>query len=200
MLPAAYAETGSPVPTGPAGGVRSWRHRLFVFVVQEGSGVIATELRVNDRIRVPKVRVVGADGSQIGIIDTQEALDMAADAGPRSRRGGRPGRSARLPDHGLRQVQVRAGPTAEGSSQEAVADRRQRDEDAAEDRPARLRNEEGSRRSVPAPGCEGEGHDHVPGPRDGSPGPGPASCSTGSPTTSQRSRRSIRPRRSTAAT
>jgi len=34
---------------------------------------------VNDRIRVPKVRVVGADGSQIGIIDTQEALDMAAD-------------------------------------------------------------------------------------------------------------------------
>ena len=34
---------------------------------------------MNDRIRVPKVRVVGADGSQIGIIDTQEALDMAAD-------------------------------------------------------------------------------------------------------------------------
>ena len=45
----------------------------------EGRSVIATELRVNDRIRVPKVRVVGADGQQIGIIDTQEALDMAAD-------------------------------------------------------------------------------------------------------------------------
>jgi translation initiation factor IF-3 len=51
----------------------------FVFVAQEGRGVIAQELRVNDRIRVPKVRVVGADGSQIGIIDTQEALDMAAE-------------------------------------------------------------------------------------------------------------------------
>jgi translation initiation factor IF-3 len=34
---------------------------------------------VNDRIRVPQVRVVGADGSQIGILDTQAALDMAAE-------------------------------------------------------------------------------------------------------------------------
>ncbi|MGH2753452.1 MAG: translation initiation factor IF-3 [Actinomycetota bacterium] len=34
---------------------------------------------MNDRIRVPKVRVVGADGQQIGIIDTQAALDMAAE-------------------------------------------------------------------------------------------------------------------------
>jgi translation initiation factor IF-3 len=41
--------------------------------------IIATELRVNDRIRVPQVRVVGADGEQVGIIDTRAALDMAAD-------------------------------------------------------------------------------------------------------------------------
>jgi len=34
---------------------------------------------VNDRIRVPKVRVVASDGTQVGIIDTQKALDMAAD-------------------------------------------------------------------------------------------------------------------------
>ena len=34
---------------------------------------------MNDRIRVPQVRVVGADGSQIGILDTQAALDMAAE-------------------------------------------------------------------------------------------------------------------------
>ena len=38
---------------------------------------IAGEPRVNDRIRVPKVRVVGADGAQIGIIDTAEALRLA---------------------------------------------------------------------------------------------------------------------------
>jgi translation initiation factor IF-3 len=40
---------------------------------------IATELRVNDRIRVPKVRLVAADGSQVGIIDTQKALEMAVE-------------------------------------------------------------------------------------------------------------------------
>jgi translation initiation factor IF-3 len=34
---------------------------------------------VNDRIRVPKVRLVAADGSQVGIIDTQKALQMAVD-------------------------------------------------------------------------------------------------------------------------
>jgi translation initiation factor IF-3 len=32
---------------------------------------------VNDRIRIPRVRVVGADGQQVGIIDTSEALEMA---------------------------------------------------------------------------------------------------------------------------
>ncbi len=32
---------------------------------------------MNDRIRVPQVRVVGEDGSQIGILDTDTALKMA---------------------------------------------------------------------------------------------------------------------------
>jgi translation initiation factor IF-3 len=36
------------------------------------------ELRVNDRIRVPRVRVVGADGAQVGILDTSAALELAA--------------------------------------------------------------------------------------------------------------------------
>jgi translation initiation factor IF-3 len=35
------------------------------------------EARVNDRIRVPQVRVIGDDGEQIGIITTREALTMA---------------------------------------------------------------------------------------------------------------------------
>jgi translation initiation factor IF-3 len=34
---------------------------------------------VNDRIRSPQVRLVGADGSQIGIVSIQEALDRAHD-------------------------------------------------------------------------------------------------------------------------
>ena len=45
----------------------------------KGESGIAQELRVNDRIRVPQVRVVGADGSQIGILGTEEALKMAQD-------------------------------------------------------------------------------------------------------------------------
>jgi translation initiation factor IF-3 len=35
-------------------------------------------MRVNDRIRVPRVRVVGADGNQVGILETGAALEMAA--------------------------------------------------------------------------------------------------------------------------
>lgn len=34
-------------------------------------------MRVNRQIRVPKVRVIGSDGEQIGIINTDEALRLA---------------------------------------------------------------------------------------------------------------------------
>ena len=33
---------------------------------------------MNDRIRVPQVRVVGADGQQVGVLDTEKALELAA--------------------------------------------------------------------------------------------------------------------------
>lgn len=36
---------------------------------------------MNDRIRIPKVRVVGADGEQVGVLPTPEALAMAQEAG-----------------------------------------------------------------------------------------------------------------------
>ncbi|MER3451828.1 MAG: translation initiation factor IF-3 [Thermus sp.] len=35
------------------------------------------EYRINEQIRMPKVRVIGPDGEQIGIMDTQEALRLA---------------------------------------------------------------------------------------------------------------------------
>lgn len=38
-------------------------------------------LRKNERIRVPKVRVIGADGSQVGILDTQKAIELAKQSG-----------------------------------------------------------------------------------------------------------------------
>src|SRR5512133_547258 len=39
---------------------------------------ISVEPRINDRIRTPQVRVVGADGEQLGVMDTQAALRMAS--------------------------------------------------------------------------------------------------------------------------
>ena len=36
--------------------------------------------RINERIRVPKVRLIGADGEQVGIIDIDDALKRAQDA------------------------------------------------------------------------------------------------------------------------
>jgi translation initiation factor IF-3 len=37
------------------------------------------QTRINDRIRVPEVRLIGADGKQIGIVKTAEALAYAQD-------------------------------------------------------------------------------------------------------------------------
>jgi translation initiation factor IF-3 len=39
--------------------------------------IAQVELRVNDRIRVTRVRVVGADGAQVGIMETAKALEFA---------------------------------------------------------------------------------------------------------------------------
>lgn len=39
------------------------------------------ELRVNDRIRVREVRLIGADGQQAGVVATDQALRLAVEAG-----------------------------------------------------------------------------------------------------------------------
>jgi translation initiation factor IF-3 len=38
-------------------------------------------VRINDRIRVSPVRLIGPDGNQVGIVPTSEALDRAEEAG-----------------------------------------------------------------------------------------------------------------------
>ncbi|MFT4299879.1 MAG: translation initiation factor IF-3 [Aeromicrobium sp.] len=43
-------------------------------------GSISTELRVNDRIRVPEVRLVGPGGEQVGIVRIEDALRLAAES------------------------------------------------------------------------------------------------------------------------
>jgi translation initiation factor IF-3 len=39
------------------------------------------QIRINHRIRVPEVRVVGADGSNLGVLSTDEAIRRAREAG-----------------------------------------------------------------------------------------------------------------------
>ena len=38
------------------------------------------QTRINERIRVPKVRLIGADGEQVGVLDTDEARRVAREA------------------------------------------------------------------------------------------------------------------------
>ena len=47
----------------------------------EEDKTINNDLFINDQIRDREVRVVGADGEQLGIMPTREALKMAEDAG-----------------------------------------------------------------------------------------------------------------------
>jgi len=41
----------------------------------------AFQIRVNHRIRVPEVRVIGADGSMLGVLQTHEAMRLAQEQG-----------------------------------------------------------------------------------------------------------------------
>src|ERR687892_1090534 len=43
-------------------------------------GPISTEPRINDRIRVPEVRLVGPNGETVGIVRIEEALKLAQEA------------------------------------------------------------------------------------------------------------------------
>ena len=43
-------------------------------------GHISTELRINERIRVPEVRLVGPNGETVGIVPTEQALKLALEA------------------------------------------------------------------------------------------------------------------------
>jgi translation initiation factor IF-3 len=66
-------------------------------------------LRINHRIRVPEVRVIADEGEQIGIVPTHEALRLASERGLDLVEISPTARPAGVPDHGLRQVQVRRG-------------------------------------------------------------------------------------------
>ncbi|HEX7353376.1 MAG TPA: translation initiation factor IF-3 [Mycobacteriales bacterium] len=53
--------------------------RVFPHPHHTGGDTITNELRINDRIRVPEVRLVGSGGEQIGIVSIDEAIRRAED-------------------------------------------------------------------------------------------------------------------------
>ena len=62
------------------GGSRRFRASVAVPNRSTHGGHISTELRINDRIRVPEVRLVGPNGETVGIVPTGEALKLAQEA------------------------------------------------------------------------------------------------------------------------
>src|SRR6187455_1347831 len=106
------------------------------------------EQRINDRIRVPEVRLVGPNGETVGIVRVEDALRLAQEA-----------------DLDLVEVAPQAKPPVcklmDFGKFKYEADMKDRPA-PAQDRPARLRDEEGPGRAVPAGGGQGQGHDHVP--------------------------------------
>ena len=56
--------------------------RLFSLVKERSKGeVISTEPRINDRIRVPQIRLINYDGEQVGVVDVEKAMAMADEVG-----------------------------------------------------------------------------------------------------------------------
>lgn len=55
--------------------------RLSPLVKREEGEVISNEPRINDRIRVPEVRLIGYTGDQVGVVDIDTALRMAEEVG-----------------------------------------------------------------------------------------------------------------------
>jgi translation initiation factor IF-3 len=53
---------------------------LFIKQVREGSS-LSKDLRINEMIRIPQVRVVDEEGTQLGVMPTAEALRLAQERG-----------------------------------------------------------------------------------------------------------------------
>ena len=131
------------------------------------------QTRINERIGVREVRLVDEDGKQIGVIETKQALQMAqerdldlVEVAPDSRPP-----VARLLDYSKYKYE-----------QEQKAKQARKHQQQINVREIKLRpkiadhdyiDQEGTRRALPQGRRQGEGHDHVPRPRAGSPGARP---------------------------
>jgi translation initiation factor IF-3 len=72
---------GFPAPGGRPGRlVKAVCRRRFRGSGEAQGGHISAELRINERIRVPEVRLVGPNGEQVGIVSIDDALRLAQEA------------------------------------------------------------------------------------------------------------------------
>ena len=125
-------------------------------------GPISTELRINDRIRVPEVRLVGPNGETVGIVRIDDALRLAQEAdldlvevAPTARPP-----VCKLMDYGKFKYEnaQKAREARRNQTNVIIKEMKLRPKIDA----ARLRDQEGSRRPLPQGGRQGEDHDHVP--------------------------------------
>ena len=122
--------------------------------------------RVNETIRVPQVRLIDDDGSQIGVKARDEALEyawaknldlveVAPDANPPV---------CRVMDYGKYRYDQEQKQKLARKHQSTITIKEIKLRPKID--PARLRHQEGPCRTLLAPARQGQGHDHVPRARD----------------------------------
>jgi translation initiation factor IF-3 len=118
-------------------------------------GPISAEPRINDRIRVPEVRLVGPNGEQVGIVAIDAALRLAQEAdldlvevAPTARPP-----VCKLMDYGKFKYE---------SAVKAREARKNQAHTIIKEMKLRPKNQEGSRRAFPQGRGQSENHDHVP--------------------------------------
>ena len=110
----------------------------------EGEQTISRDLRVNQMIRIPQVRVVDEEGAQLGCHAHATGARDGAGTRPRPRRGRTDGRAPGRQVPRLRTVQVRPDEAREGSQAQAALGDLQGSPPLAEDR----RRATSTRRSI----------------------------------------------------
>ena len=79
------APSGNPAPSFPirsgGGGAAPSGGAAPRFPRRDFAAPNKDEHRINDRIRIPQVRLIDHEGTQVGVVPTPQALQMARDAG-----------------------------------------------------------------------------------------------------------------------
>lgn len=57
----------------------AWTYYVHAFLVLEVLNISSKELAINEGIKFKEVRVIGTDGTQLGVLSIKDALDVAAD-------------------------------------------------------------------------------------------------------------------------